>query len=237
MAETFALLHRRRQRIAKGLYQFAEQFGRGRYRDLLAEDRAHRELKAVPRAGHAQARPRRDQRRQYGIEREMRADRIGIGGEIEHPAHPRDDLRQGRHIGKANRTSIAVLRRRRNADHAAHARRSRWCGDRYRRQRSRRREWRGRRGTTASHPNRRAADRADAPTARRLRAGSCRGNAAARPAGVRTARRKVSLKRRTLLKPEASATCAIGSDVSWISCLASSTRRVCATAIGEAPTC
>jgi len=34
------------------------------------------------------------------------------------------------------------------------------------------------------------------------------------------------LNRRTLLKPDASATSAIGSDVSWINCLASKTRRV-----------
>src|SRR3954467_906975 len=49
--------------------------------------------------------------------------------------------------------------------------------------------------------------------------------------------RKISLKRRTLLKPDASATSAIESWVSWINCLASNTRRVCATAIGDAPTC
>jgi hypothetical protein len=46
---------------------------------------------------------------------------------------------------------------------------------------------------------------------------------------------KVSLNRRILPKPAASATSAIGSLVSWINCLASSTRRVCATAIGDAP--
>src|SRR5450755_5159048 len=49
--------------------------------------------------------------------------------------------------------------------------------------------------------------------------------------------RNVSLKRRILLKPDAIATSAIGSEVSWINCLASKTRRVCATATGEAPTC
>ena len=49
--------------------------------------------------------------------------------------------------------------------------------------------------------------------------------------------RKISLKRRTLPKPAASATSVIGRRVSWISCLANSTRRVCATAIGEAPRC
>jgi hypothetical protein len=48
---------------------------------------------------------------------------------------------------------------------------------------------------------------------------------------------KVSLKRRTLPKPADSATSVIGSWVSWISCLANSTRRVCATAMGEAPRC
>ena len=45
----------------------------------------------------------------------------------------------------------------------------------------------------------------------------------------------VSLKRRTLPKPEASATSAIGRCVSCRSCLANSTRRVWATAMGEAP--
>ena len=45
-----------RQWIAVSLHQLAEQLGGGGHRDLLAEDGAHRELKAVPRAGHAQAR-------------------------------------------------------------------------------------------------------------------------------------------------------------------------------------
>ena len=45
------------------------------------------------------------------------------------------------------------------------------------------------------------------------------------------------MKRRTLPKPADSATSVIGSCVSWIRCLANSTRRVCATAIGEAPRC
>ena len=41
----------------------AEQRARGAHRDLLADDRAHRELEAVERAGHAQA---RDARRRAG---------------------------------------------------------------------------------------------------------------------------------------------------------------------------
>ena len=45
----------------------------------------------------------------------MRADGVGIGGEIEHPPHPRDDLRQRRHVGKAHRHVDAVLVRGRNA--------------------------------------------------------------------------------------------------------------------------
>jgi hypothetical protein len=45
------------------------------------------------------------------------------------------------------------------------------------------------------------------------------------------------LKRRTLPKPAASATCAIGRSPSWIRALASSTRRVCATLTGAAPRC
>ena len=60
---------------------------------------------------------------------------------------------------------------------------------------------------------------------------------AAPPAAAGRGCWKVSLKRRTLPKPDASATSVIGRFVSWISCLASSTRRVCATATGEAPRC
>ena len=48
---------------------------------------------------------------------------------------------------------------------------------------------------------------------------------------------KVSLKRRMLPNPAASAISAIGRRVSWISCLANSTRLVCATVMGEAPRC
>ena len=47
----------------------------------------------------------------------------------------------------------------------------------------------------------------------------------------------MSLKRRRLPKPAANATSTIFMRVSWSSCFASSTRRVCATAIGDAPRC
>ena len=47
----------------------------------------------------------------------------------------------------------------------------------------------------------------------------------------------VALNRRTLPKPDTSATSASGICVSTISCFAKSTRRVCATAIGDAPRC
>ena len=113
------VFHRRRQTHAVGLNQPAEQFGRRRNGDLLAEDRAHREFKTVPCAGNAQSRPCRDQRRQHRVQRQMRADRIGIGGEIEHPPHPGDDLRQRRHVGKSHRDVDPVLVSGRDADHAA----------------------------------------------------------------------------------------------------------------------
>ena len=49
----------------------------------------------------------------------MRADRIGIGGQIEHPAHPGNDLWQRRHIGKSHADVDPVLVIRCDTDHAA----------------------------------------------------------------------------------------------------------------------
>ena len=136
----------------------------------------------------------------------MRSDGVGIGGEIEHPPHPRDDLRQRRHVGKAHRHVDAVLVRGRNADHAAMAADGDGAPVGVSPTRVRRREWRARRETTASRPSHMAAGRRAAPTACRLRAANCRASAAASPAARPNNCRKVSLKRRTLLKPEASAT-------------------------------
>jgi hypothetical protein len=48
----------------------------------------------------------------------MLADHIGIGGQIEHPPHPRDDRRQRRHVWKSHGYTDPVFVGRRNADHA-----------------------------------------------------------------------------------------------------------------------
>ena len=101
-----------------GFYQSAEQPGRGRNGDLLTENRAHGEFETVPGAGNTQTRPGLDQRRQHRVERKMRADRVGIGGKIEYPSHPRDDLGQRRHIRKSHRDVDTVLVCGCCADHA-----------------------------------------------------------------------------------------------------------------------
>jgi hypothetical protein len=49
----------------------------------------------------------------------MRADGVGIGGKIEYPPYPRDDLWQRRHVGKPDRDVDPVLVGRRNRKHAA----------------------------------------------------------------------------------------------------------------------
>ena len=107
--EALAVFRGDRQRFTVSLHQPAEQSGRGRHGDLLTEDRAHREFEAIPGSRYPQARPRRHQWRQHRVKREMRPDGVGIGGKIEHPAHPRDDLGQRRHIGKPHRDVDPVL--------------------------------------------------------------------------------------------------------------------------------
>ncbi len=52
--------------------------------DLLADDRAHDQLEAGPRAGHAQAGRGFDERREPRIAREMLADGGRIGLQVEH---------------------------------------------------------------------------------------------------------------------------------------------------------
>ena len=64
--------------------------------DLLAQHGAHRQLEPVPAAGRAQAGPLRHQRRQERVLRQMGADRLDVGAEIEHPAHPGQDAPAGR---------------------------------------------------------------------------------------------------------------------------------------------
>ena len=197
---------------------------------------ADRQLEAVPGAGHAQARPRRDQRRERRILREVRADRRGSAA--------RSNTRRTRAMiaGSAFSSGSGPRRLQPVASPPARPRSRRACAVE--------RDGAGGSGrpSTPSTPGMaRAAGRRSSRPSRRA---GCR---AARPsrapaAGVSPCRErrsvaggrpnscwKVSLKRRTLPKPEASATSAIGRRVSWISCLASSTRRVWATATGEAP--
>ncbi len=87
-------------------------------------------------------------------------------------------------------------------------------------------------GRPVAQPDRDAPCQRPTPRAER-RPSAC----GARWAARRKSAWNASLKRRTLPKPEASAISAIGRRVSWMSCLAKSTRRVWATATGEAPRC
>ena len=227
---------RRRDRPAARARQRAGELAPRLDGDLLAEHRAHRELEAVPAAGHAQAGPLGDQRRQQRIARQVRADRGDVGAEIEHAADARDDRRQRAHVGKADGHRQALLLGHvRDLDGAGLAVLARPCAGRRRRRPARRRRSRARAGTPASPPSRRAGGSA-ARTVTPLPATEPSGSATTprrRSAlgGRRNSCWNVSLKRRTLPKPEASAISAIGSRVSWISCLANSTRRVCATGL------
>ena len=63
-------------------------------RDLLAEDGAHRELEPVPRARHAQAGSRRDQRGEARVLGELRRDRGDVGAEVEDAPDAADDRGQ-----------------------------------------------------------------------------------------------------------------------------------------------
>ena len=69
----------------------AEHGARAADRDLLADDRPHRCLEAVDRAGRAQSGPFQDERGQARIGAERAVDRDRIGVEIEQPAHSRHD--------------------------------------------------------------------------------------------------------------------------------------------------
>jgi hypothetical protein len=69
---------------------------------LLAEDRAHRELEAIPAAGRAQAGPLGDQRRQQRVLCQMRVDRRDVGAKVEHAADAPDDGGQGAHRREAD---------------------------------------------------------------------------------------------------------------------------------------
>ena len=77
-------------RLAEGLDQSGAYGACRRYRDLLAQHRAHRQLETIGRAGHAQAIGRREARLQRGVD----GDRVGI--EVQHRANPADDSGQYR---------------------------------------------------------------------------------------------------------------------------------------------
>ncbi len=71
-------------------------------RHLLAEDRAHRQLEPVPRPRQAQAGPFDHERRQRPVLAQIERDGLWIGGEVEHPPQPRDDIGQGREFWKTH---------------------------------------------------------------------------------------------------------------------------------------
>ena len=176
--------------------------------DLLAEHGAHRELEAVPGARHPQSRARRDERRQQRVRDEVRADRRRVGVQVEHPAHARDDRRQRRSFGNRIGDRERAARLDRVRPRPCHGRRrARSCGGRRRPRPPRRpdrarREEREHRRPVVRRAVAQAERDAGAGAARRRR-GRCD---AARSAGGRRAARNVSLKRRTLPKPAASAT-------------------------------
>ena len=90
-------------------HQLFGKFPSGRYANLLAQDRAHRQFEAVPAAGSAQSRPLRHKRRQTWIERQMSVDGLDVGAQIEQTPHSRDDRRDRLHAWKANGDAEALL--------------------------------------------------------------------------------------------------------------------------------
>ncbi len=74
----------------------------------LPKSRAHRQFEPVPCAGRPQARSGCDQRRQRRVSRQVSGDGDGIGGEIEHAPQPRDDRRERREFGKADRRAQRI---------------------------------------------------------------------------------------------------------------------------------
>ena len=208
-------------------HQASGEADRGDHRDLLSQHRADRQLEAIPGAGHAQTRSRLDQRRQRRILGEMGGDGKRIGGQVEDAAQPRDDDRQRRQLGKADARPQRVSPRRPDGDDSLPAVEldgSRVtvlldaldAGNRAEPQKLQH----GRpivggliAQQQADRRSRAAADRAGSP---RRKVHGARPNKA----------RNVPLNLRMLPKPAANAISVIDRDVSWMSCLASSTRRV-----------
>ena len=70
--------------------------------DLLAENGANGQFEPIPCAGHPQAGPRGDQRREKAIAGQIQRDRFRVGGEVENPPQPGDDIGQRRKSRKFN---------------------------------------------------------------------------------------------------------------------------------------
>src|SRR3546814_7544732 len=70
--------------------------------DLLAEDRAHRDLEAVPAAGHAQAGTLGDAARQQRVVGEYAMYRCRVGIQIEQSAHAAHQVGDRARVGAVN---------------------------------------------------------------------------------------------------------------------------------------
>jgi hypothetical protein len=111
-----ALLLADRVRGAKALDQSSTQGRRRCDADLLPEDCAHRELERVPRGGHPQPRAPGDVGGERSIFRQVRADRDGVGVEVEHPAYALDQRKQVGRAGQPDAERQGILRLR-DLDH------------------------------------------------------------------------------------------------------------------------
>ncbi len=103
---------RRRQRLAVALGQPARRACRRGDRHLLAEDRPHGELKAVPCAGNTQAGLQRHSRGQLPVPPEDRIDLPRIGRQVEEAAHALHDVDEAAGWGERDAQDEAIGRRR-----------------------------------------------------------------------------------------------------------------------------
>ena len=99
------------QLFAEAGDQRAGQADRAGDGDLLSQHRSHRQFESVPGAGDAQARAGGDQRREGGVLDQLQRDRVGVGGEVEHPAQARNDLRQARRVSGSGPSPAGHVRR------------------------------------------------------------------------------------------------------------------------------
>ena len=72
------------------------EYRRVRHGDLLAENGANGHFKPIPCARHSEARSGGDQRREKAIAGEIQRDRFRIGGKVENPTQPGNDIGQRR---------------------------------------------------------------------------------------------------------------------------------------------